>query len=96
MIVQIGEKYWKRKVKKEPRVSEGTRLIMMATMAFAGGSIFGGRDDLQGVDIVSEYRLIQVKQSKLPRSKRYKVAARFESDFEPLPDDLNFLEAATP
>ena len=78
MEIEINGIKYKQKETKKPSKSF-VKLISVA-------QIFGGlklpNDNIQGVNIVDEYRLIQEKRSKLSRAQRDSVIYQFNRSYE--------------
>lgn len=57
----------------------GMFMMMAAAMGALNGNRYFRRDELEGVDIDSEYELIQQKKSRLSRRLRDRVCIRYEN-----------------
>jgi hypothetical protein len=72
-----GIEYRKKDLKKP---SKGV-LNLMSMAEIYGGYKFGG-NNLEGVSIIEEFRLIQDKKSKLSKAKRDSVVFEFNRRYE--------------
>lgn len=82
--IEINGLFYERKPQKERKVSmmETTALVM--AMAFGGvGLPIGGRsqNNISHINIVEEFKLIQLKKSKLSKSQRDSVVHQFYRHF---------------
>ena len=80
-VILIGDERWVPGIKKTP-YSSASHKLRMATHMLAGGFPEPYRRALgSGIDIVEEYKLIQLKKSHLSRWERDEVEYIFESTY---------------
>lgn len=88
MIVEVnGIKYESKQEPRKPKKFSKSFFTLYSMAMMFGGMDFMPRfktPDLDGVDIVEEYGLIQLKKSNLSRSKRDYIVRYFESKFKKL------------